>query len=82
MENEIGNSDIVALAEELSGIPRDSSVKREKDGSRSRQKKSPAILWKELKCGKGSWDPKTEHAAIGTDPESEYDQVRNARARK
>jgi len=50
--NEIGNADIVEAAEELLGGMRDSL------GGRVRKKKTPAMLWKEVKCGSGFWDPK------------------------
>lgn len=38
-------------------------------------RKTPAIIWKELKCGSGYWDPRTEYAAIGKEPKSEYDEA-------
>ncbi|TKA43394.1 hypothetical protein B0A54_05876 [Friedmanniomyces endolithicus] len=31
--------------------------------------------WKDVKCGHGTWDPKTDYAAIGKDPSSPYDEV-------
>ena len=75
VENETGNSDIIAAAEEIMGPTKDKSVKREKDGSRSRKRRTPIMLWKELKCGNGRWDPKTEYTAIGKDSASDYDEV-------
>lgn len=76
VENEFGNSDIVAAAEELVEVNKEGNDKKEKDSSRGRKKKTPATLWKELKPGRGYWDPKTTYTAIGTRPESDYDDVR------
>jgi hypothetical protein len=41
----------------------------------SRRRKTPAMLWSELKCGSKLWDPKTEYEAIGKDPDSDWDEV-------
>lgn len=57
VENESGTSDFVQAAEEGLEGTKEQIVKREKDGSRVRKKKTPAMLWKELRCGSGRWDP-------------------------
>ncbi|SMY25112.1 unnamed protein product [Zymoseptoria tritici ST99CH_1A5] len=41
----------------------------------SRRRKTPAMLWSELKCGSSLWDAKTEYEAIGKDPDSEWDEI-------
>jgi hypothetical protein len=41
----------------------------------SRRRKTPAMLWEELKCGSKLWDAKTEYEAIGRDPNSDWDEV-------
>lgn len=69
---ESGNADIVAAVEELTEA---SKSERRGGGIRERKRKTPAMLWKELKCGSGYWDPKTEYAAIGREPGSDYDEV-------
>ena len=75
VQNELGNSDILQAAEELLGAKRESSARREAWGSRNQKKKTAAMLWKELKCGKGFWDAKTDYTAIGKPPGSDYDEV-------
>lgn len=72
VENPEGNSDIVDIAAELLGATKGENGK---EASRKRQKKTPARLWKELKCGSGYFDPKTDYAAIGKDPTSNIDEV-------
>ena len=78
--NEITNSDVMEFAEHqlnkirerdptLKGIPKPGR------GAKERKRKNPAILWKELKPGRGYWDPKIEYTAIGRDTDSEYDEV-------
>ena len=74
-QNEIGNTDILQAAEELLGAAREKSGKPGKDRSRAPAKKTPAMLWKELKPGRGNWDPRTEYVAIGKEPSSEWDEV-------
>lgn len=56
VEGEAGNADIVQMAEELlDGV----KERRGKDGGKGpRRKKTPALLWKEIRCGSGYWDPK------------------------
>lgn len=73
VENHEGNSDsdvkdVLHLAEEATS----SSKER---APRSRKKKTPAMLWKELKVGSRVWDAKTDYEAIGKDPSSGYDEV-------
>ncbi|KAH9841254.1 hypothetical protein Tdes44962_MAKER07811 [Teratosphaeria destructans] len=81
VQNEEGNTDIMQVADDVLGQAKGepkveaAKVKREKDGSRVRKKKTPAELWKELKCGSSHWDPKTDYAAIGKDPSSPYDEI-------
>jgi hypothetical protein len=74
-QNEVGNTDILAAAEELLGAAREREGKKAKDGRREPKKKTPALLWKELKVGRGNWDPRTEYIAIGKEPSSEWDEV-------
>ncbi|KAF2773665.1 hypothetical protein EJ03DRAFT_285864 [Teratosphaeria nubilosa] len=81
VQNEEGNTDIMQVADDVLGQVKGEpkveapKVKREKDGSRVRKKKTPAELWKELRCGSSYWDPKTDYAAIGKDPSSPYDEI-------
>ena len=75
VQNELGNGDIVQAAQELLGAAREKSGKTGRDSGKSRKQKTPALLWKELKCGKGIWDPKTDYTAIGKHPDSEFDEV-------
>lgn len=69
VENQEGNSDrkdVLQMAEEMvSGR-----------SSRTRKKKTPAMLWRELKCGSKLWDAKIDYEAIGKDPSSSFDEVR------
>lgn len=61
--------DVLQMAEEMvSG----------KSSSKTRKKKTPAMLWKEVKCGSRTWDPKTDYEAIGKDPQSGFDEVRRS----
>lgn len=68
VEAQEGNSetkDLLQMAEEMvTGRP-----------SRTRKKKTPAMLWKELKCGSKLWDPKVDYEAIGKEPTSDSDEV-------
>lgn len=75
VENTEGNSDIVEIATELLAATKGVSGSGGKDTSSKRQRKTPAVLWKELKCGSGYFDPKTDYAAIGKDPASDVDEV-------
>lgn len=76
VQNEDGNSDIVAAAEEALDADKENKGEKEKDASIGRKRRAPAMLWKELKPGRGYWDSKTDYKAIGTDPASDYDTVR------
>lgn len=42
-----------------------------------RKKKTPAMLWKELRCGSKTWDPRISYSAIGKDDDSDWDEVSN-----
>ncbi|KAI7242182.1 hypothetical protein KC330_g52 [Hortaea werneckii] len=75
MEKEEGNADIVQASEELLDGIKEARGRKKKDPSQGRVRKTPAMLWKELKCGSSTWDPKLDYAAIGKDPESSYDEV-------
>ena len=51
-------------------------IKAQKNGKQVvRKKATPALLWKELKCPSGIWDPKVDYMAIGKAPKSPYDEV-------
>ena len=77
VENEIGNSDVVQAAEELlDSAKENNNGNRAKEAGRSRKRKTPAMLWKELKCGRAYWDPKTDYSAIGKSSDSACDEVR------
>ncbi|KAF2173778.1 hypothetical protein M409DRAFT_16050 [Zasmidium cellare ATCC 36951] len=43
--------------------------------SKTRKKKTPAMLWKELKCGSKLWDAKMDYEAVGKDPTSDFDEI-------
>ncbi|KAK4545076.1 hypothetical protein LTR36_003627 [Oleoguttula mirabilis] len=75
VENDAENSDVMQAAKDLLRGIKEAKGKKENDGSRSRRKKTPAMLWKELKCGSARWDQKIDYAAIGKDPMSPYDEV-------
>ena len=77
VQNEFGNDEIMAVLKEQMEDAKTNNEKKEKDASKSRKKQTPAVLWKELKVGRGYWDPKTEYTAIGTNPESPYDDVKS-----
>ncbi|KAK4498117.1 hypothetical protein PRZ48_010773 [Zasmidium cellare] len=68
VETQLGNSDtkdVLQMAEEMvSGR-----------SSKTRKKKTPAMLWKELKCGSKLWDAKMDYEAVGKDPNSEFDEI-------
>lgn len=77
VQNELGNSDIVDLVEGVREASQEDEGKKTSGSRKSKRKEGNAILWKELKAGKGNWDAKTEYAAIGREPESPYDEVRD-----
>jgi hypothetical protein len=52
------------------------AMQRNPDGSKSRRRQTPAEVWKILKPGHPSWDPKIVYEAIGKDRASEWDDVR------
>jgi hypothetical protein len=63
--------DVLQLAEDMAAaLPKKTS-----NFSRRPKRKTPAMLWKEIKPGSKLWDPKTDYEAIGKDPLSAYDQV-------
>ncbi|KAM3414410.1 hypothetical protein BST61_g11048 [Cercospora zeina] len=68
--NESLVKDVVQLAENMKAS---ASVHRE--SARRPKRKTPVMLWKELKPGSTTWDPKMDYEAIGKDPKSEYDEV-------
>jgi hypothetical protein len=78
-QNEIGNTDILQVAEEVLDASRSKESKKVPElihGRDQRRSKTPAILWKELKVGSGNWTPKIDYIAIGKDPSWEWDEVR------
>ena len=73
-QNDIGNTDVLQMASQEVGAGSTTIAPKEKASSALR-KKTPAMLWKELKCGSGVWDPRTDYQAIGKHPDSAYDEV-------
>lgn len=69
---DVHNGDALQAAEEPLGAARQGNGNKDRKG---RMKQAPAMMWKELKCGGGSWDTKTEYKAIGKPPGSLYDEV-------
>ncbi|KXT02078.1 hypothetical protein AC578_6672 [Pseudocercospora eumusae] len=59
--------DVLGMAEEM--------VNASRDRNKRPKRKTPAMLWKELKPGSKLWDSKTEYQAIGKEPSSDYDEV-------
>ncbi|KXT18404.1 hypothetical protein AC579_8148 [Pseudocercospora musae] len=59
--------DVLGMAEEM--------VSASRDRTKRPKRKTPAMLWKELKPGSKLWDAKTEYQAIGKEPSSDYDEV-------
>ena len=57
MEDEAVNSDVVQVAEELLNGMKEAKGRLERGGGKIPKRKTPALLWKELKCGSGFWDP-------------------------
>jgi hypothetical protein len=51
------------------------AMQRNPDGSKSRRRPTPAEVWKILRPGHPSWDPKIVYEAIGKDRTSEWDDV-------
>jgi len=77
VQNEEGNSDDIEGMEEVLEGEQTGNAK-DKAARKNRSKKTQESLWRELRCGRGYWDPKTDYTAIGTDPASEYDTVGKA----
>lgn len=75
IENEIGNSDEVTIADEFANATRADNGKKSIETKIGSKRKSPSSLWKELKGARGTWDPKIEYRAIGKDSKSQYDEV-------
>ena len=69
------NSEIVAAVEEAIDAAKGEKKVDEKSANVARKRKTPGLLWKELKCGSPRWDPKMEYKAIGREPSSPYDEV-------
>lgn len=58
------------------GVARDEKVnQRNADGSKSRRKPTPAEVWRTLRPGFSSWDPKTVYESIGKDKGAAWDDV-------
>lgn len=73
VETDIENGDVVEAAKELLGATKEA---KSDASSKARKRKVPAMLWKELKCGSSMWDSRTEYKAVGKDPHSSLDDVR------
>ena len=78
-QNETGNTDVQQFADAIL------NASRVQDGklflptnvsAQGQKRKTPAMLWKELKVGSGNWTPKVDYYAIGKDSRSEWDDVR------
>ena len=69
------NSEIVAAVEQAIDAAKAEMKTDEKSANIARKRKTPELLWKELKCGSPRWDPKMEYKAIGKQPGSSYDEV-------
>ena len=76
IENEVGNSDAVTIADEFANATKGENGKQAIEAKIGSKRKSPSSLWKELKVARGTWDPKIEYRAIGKDSNSQYDKVR------
>jgi hypothetical protein len=68
-----GASDVPA--KETGTAPEEKSLPRNPDGSKSRRRPTPAEVWKILRPGHPSWDPKIVYNAIGKDQGVEWDDV-------
>nr|POE48063.1 hypothetical protein CFP56_01391 [Quercus suber] len=72
------NSDVLTSAETPGLAARereDPDFRSAGSGNRVRSRRTPAILWQELRCGNGFWDARTDYKAIGKSPSSNYDEV-------
>ncbi|OQN99178.1 hypothetical protein B0A48_15027 [Cryoendolithus antarcticus] len=63
------NGEMLTAVEEASDAGKDGPM------SQNRRRCTPVMLWKELKCGSGLRDQRTEYVAIGKEVESQYDEV-------
>lgn len=50
-------------------------IERNRDGSKTRRRPTPAEMWKILKPSNPLWDPKVTYEAIGKDKRSKWDDV-------
>lgn len=57
MEKDEGNADVAPAPEEVLGSGKEQKRRKDKGSSQARARKTPAELWKELKCGNSTWDP-------------------------
>ena len=57
VESDVVNSDVAKSAEELVGPIKEAKGKGDRDGRKKQRRKTPAMLWKELRCGSALWDP-------------------------
>lgn len=67
VQSEAANVDVSQATEKLLDGIKEAKGSKEKDVIRSRRRKTPALLWKELKCGSGHWDPVRRTLASTTD---------------
>jgi len=82
VEMEARNSDLIEMAEELLDVSKEKNGRALKDPSKGKKRKTPAMLWKELKCGSGYLDPKTEYVAVGKEPGSDHDEVKGCPSKR
>ena len=58
------------------GVAREEKVtQRNPDGSKTRRRPTPAEIWKTLRPGYSSWDPKIVYESIGKDKSAVWDDV-------
>ena len=55
--SDIVNSDVAQSAEALLAGLKGTKGNEHKDNTRKQRRKTPAMLWKELRCGSALWDP-------------------------
>ncbi|OQO11690.1 hypothetical protein B0A48_03417 [Cryoendolithus antarcticus] len=63
-----GNGEMLTVEEAVNAAKNDPR-------SQNRRRSTPVMLWKELKCGSGMRDQRTEYMAIGKELNSPYDEV-------
>lgn len=73
VENDVGNTD--TLTKDVLGMAEGMLESAKSKAMRLRKRKTPAMLWKELKPSSLTWDAKTDYTAIGKEPDSPYDQI-------